>query len=70
MTTSTCETPGCLRTAYDSKLCSKCLDGRLPLTRGPVTWNEYVRARALGGLDWGVTQERLAMHGQTFDKQD
>jgi hypothetical protein len=63
---STCETLGCFRTAYDSKLCSKCLDGRLPMTRGPVTVFEWMRARAYGGTDLLVTIQRMQLHGQPY----
>lgn len=60
-----CETPGCFGTAYDSKLCSKCLDGRTPLKRGPVTATELMHAKLAGGVDLEITKQRLALHGQS-----
>ena len=61
---TTCETPGCFNTAYDSKLCSQCLDGMTPLKRGPVTVTELMHAKAVGGVDLEITKQRVALHGQ------
>jgi hypothetical protein len=57
---TTCDTAGCFRTGYSLRLCSKCLDGCLPETRGPVTILESMRADLLGGEDLSVTLQRLA----------
>ena len=59
-----CETPGCNETAYGTKLCSLCLDGKTPLKRGPVTVSELLHARLIGGKDLEVTRQRLKEHGQ------
>ena len=59
-----CETPGCFETAYGSKSCGLCLDGRTPEKRGPVTERELMYARLLGGVDAEVTERRLLEHGQ------
>ena len=59
-----CEMAGCFRTTYDSRLCSKCLEGKTPLTRGPVTWAEMARARGLRSQDWVVTYQRNLLHGE------
>jgi len=63
---ATCQTPGCFNTADDSKLCGQCLNGELPLGRGPVTNVEVMRARMVGGVDAEVTRQRLRFHGQSF----
>jgi len=59
-----CETAGCFRATYDSRLCSKCLDARTPLQRGPVTWSDLVRVRGLRGEDLSVIHEHMLLHGQ------
>lgn len=61
---TTCVTPGCFNTAYESKLCSQCLDDVTPLKRGPVKINELLRAKAIGGIDLEIIKQRLALHGQ------
>jgi len=61
---TTCETPGCFNTAYESKLCDQCLGGLTPMERGPVTVNELMHARLYGGADLELTKKRLALHGQ------
>ena len=59
-----CATTGCFKTAYGTDYCGKCLDGKTPMKRGPVTNKELMRARAIGGEDKAVTRARLIQHGQ------
>jgi len=65
-----CETDGCFNTAYDSKLCSQCLDGRLPMARGPVTQRELMQARHSSAADRDVTRQRLVANGQPTEGLD
>lgn len=62
-----CETPGCFETAYGTKLCSLCLDGKTPELRGPVATRELLSARAHGGEDAEVTRKRLIANNQPTD---
>jgi len=62
-----CATPGCFKTAYDSKLCSHCLGGDTPLNRGPVTLRELWYAKGMGGVDAEITKQRLLKHGQPLN---
>ncbi len=65
MDVKTCSTPGCWKTVYGpGSFCDKCLEGISPLERGPVTNTQLMRARLGGGLDAGVTKQRLLKHGQ------
>ncbi len=70
MDAGTCTTPGCFKTTYGSELCHKCLEGVLPMQRGPVKVKEAMRARLLGGEDKAVTRRRMIQHGQPTDMLD
>ena len=59
-----CITSGCFETAYGNNHCGYCLDGKLPLERGPVTHFEALRARRLGGENKEITLLRLIKHDQ------
>jgi hypothetical protein len=70
MSTKTCKTPGCFKTAYGTDYCGKCLGGDTPEKRGPVKLNEAWRAHLTGGIDEAITRSRLVKNGQPTDILD
>ena len=54
-----CEAGGCFETAYGTRLCDQCLSDQAPASRGRTTWREALYARAYGGQDLAVIEQRL-----------